>query len=185
MIVTSAVPLLVVDGVLDPVLVAQLLGHADGAGWFRSPMVRPDVADQPTLVADIAVKARHDHRLVDARLTALVQRAMVERLLPVVARSFAHTPRSHETFKLVRYDADDGWFTAHRDNVTPSAAHRRFAVTLNLDADYEGGDLRFPEFGEDLYRPQPGSAIVFSCGLLHEVTPVTAGSRHALLTFLW
>ena len=69
--------------------------------------------------------------------------------------------------------------------VPPDAAHRRFAVTINLDADYEGGCLHFPEFGEDLYRPQPGSAIVFSCGLLHEVTPVTAGCRHALLTFLW
>lgn len=185
MIVSHAVPLLIVDGVLDPVLVAQLLGHVEGTGWFRSPMVRPNETGQPTLVADIEVKARHDHRLVDARLTSLVQRSMMERLLPVVACSFAHAPRSHENFKLVRYDADDGWFTAHRDNVTPDAAHRRFAVTINLDAYYEGGCLRFPEFGDDLYRPLPGAAIVFSCGLLHEVTPVTAGSRHALVTFLW
>ena len=52
-------------------------------------------------------------------------------------------------------------------------------------APYEGGDLRFPEWGTDLWRPAPGDAIVFSCGLLHEVTPVTAGTRHALITFLF
>jgi predicted 2-oxoglutarate/Fe(II)-dependent dioxygenase YbiX len=57
--------------------------------------------------------------------------------------------------------------------------HRRFAVTINLNAeDYEGGDLRLPEFDRRTYRAPTGGAVVFSCSLLHEATPVTKGTRY-------
>ena len=184
-IVAAAVPLLVVDDVLDPALIVDLLSVADRDGWFRSPMIRPDVDGKPVLVADVDAKARHDHRLTDSDLTARVQKSLVTRLLPTVALAFGHAAQSHEAFKIVRYDSGDGWFGLHRDNVTPDAAHRRFAVTVNLDDGYEGGCLHFPELGPALYRPRPGAAIVFSCSLLHEVTPVTSGTRRALISFLW
>ena len=51
-------------------------------------------------------------------------------------------------------------------------------MTLNLNSeDYEGGHLRFPEYGPELYRPGTGDAVVFSCYLVHEAMPVTAGAR--------
>jgi predicted 2-oxoglutarate/Fe(II)-dependent dioxygenase YbiX len=49
---------------------------------------------------------------------------------------------------------------------------------------FESGDLRFPEYGRQTYRPPTGGACVFSCGLLHEATPVTRGRRFAFLPFL-
>ena len=58
-------------------------------------------------------------------------------------------------------------------------------MTLNLNQDYDGGHLRFPEYGPHLYRPEPGSALVFSCSHLHEVTEVTKGRRFAVLSFLF
>ena len=74
----------------------------------------------------------------------------------------------------------------HRDNVEPSVAHRRFAVTINLNAqDYQGGELRFPEFSDQLYKPGSGAAVVFSCSLLHEVVGMREGSRFAILAFLF
>lgn len=181
----GAVPLLIVDGVLDAPLIRDLIDHADREGWSASPMLRPGADGDPVLVPDPDVKARVDHLLVDPELTSRVQRSFVDHLLPAAAAAFALPIRSHEAFKVVRYDAGAGWFTAHRDNQTPDAAHRRLAVTVNLDDDFDGGHLRFPEFGSDEFRPRPGAAIVFSCSLLHEVTPVRRGSRHALLTFLW
>ena len=33
--------------------------------------------------------------------------------------------------------------------------------------------------------PPTGGAVVFSCGLLHEATPVTRGERFAFLPFLY
>jgi predicted 2-oxoglutarate/Fe(II)-dependent dioxygenase YbiX len=85
------------------------------------------------------------------------------------------------------YDASDGgYFRAHRDNTTTATAHRRFAVSINLNAEeFEGGDLRFPEFGPTTYRPPTGGAVVFSCSLLHEATRVTRGTRYATLPFLF
>ena len=75
---------------------------------------------------------------------------------------------------------------AHRDNTTKGTSHRRFAVTINLNAaEYEGGELWFPEYGKRLYKPATGSAVVFSCSLLHEARPVTKGIRFALLPFLY
>jgi hypothetical protein len=73
---------------------------------------------------------------------------------------------------------------AHRDNTTAGTAHRRFAVAINLNDDFDGGELRFPEFGRPTRRTRPGDALVFSCSLLHEVTPVTAGRRFCTLPFL-
>ena len=59
-------------------------------------------------------------------------------------------------------------------------------MTLNLNTNgYTGGQLRFPEFGPDLYEPERGGAIVFSSSLLHEATPVTAGRRYVLLGFFF
>jgi predicted 2-oxoglutarate/Fe(II)-dependent dioxygenase YbiX len=64
--------------------------------------------------------------------------------------------------------------------------HRKFAVTVNLNAEeYSGGDLVFPEYGRDMFRAPTGGAIVFSCSLMHEVLPVIAGNRYAFLPFLY
>jgi len=74
----------------------------------------------------------------------------------------------------------------HRDNESFATQHRRFAVSINLNAEeFEGGDLRFPEFGPQTYQPPTGGAVVFSCSLLHEATPVTRGTRYATLPFLF
>jgi predicted 2-oxoglutarate/Fe(II)-dependent dioxygenase YbiX len=64
--------------------------------------------------------------------------------------------------------------------------HRRFALTLNLNSgDYEGGYLRLPEYGPQLYAPAAGGAVVFSCSLLHLATPVRKGRRFVVVGFLW
>ena len=60
-----------------------------------------------------------------------------------------------------------------------------FALSINLNTDeYDGGDLRFPEYGPHLYRPELGAALVFSCSLIHEALPVTRGRRFVLLNFM-
>ena len=60
------------------------------------------------------------------------------------------------------------------------------AVTINLNAeDFEGGTLSFPEFGTRRYKAPTGGAVVFSCSLMHDVSPVTQGTRYAFLPFLY
>ena len=45
--------------------------------------------------------------------------------------------------------------------------------------EFEGRQLWFPEFSRRLYKAPTGGAVVFSCSLLHEATPVTRGRRYA------
>jgi len=100
--------------------------------------------------------------------------------------AYEHRVNHIERYLVSCYDAaDQGVFRPHRDNTTHGTAHRRFACSLNLNADFEGGDLRFAEFGSATYRPPPGGAVVFSCSLMHEALPVTRGRRYAFLPFFY
>lgn len=176
----QATPVAVVPDVVPPDLCGALIDWFDTHEHAPSGDVR---VGQEGL--DLAVKARRDHRLRDPELVARLTAAVVGRVLPEVARCFAAQPTSFEAYKIVRYDAGRGWFRSHRDNTTADAAHRRFALTLNLNDGYEGGNLVFPEFGRDEFRAPPGGAVVFSGNLLHAVTDVSAGARYAVLSFMW
>jgi predicted 2-oxoglutarate/Fe(II)-dependent dioxygenase YbiX len=50
---------------------------------------------------------------------------------------------------------------------------------------FEGGELTFRESSGHRYDVKEGTAIVWSCSLLHEVLPVTAGRRFILGTHLF
>ena len=52
-----------------------------------------------------------------------------------------------------------GYFRRHRDNLNAGAEHRRFAVSLNLNSNYEGCDLIFLEFVRRTYRAPAGEAL--------------------------
>jgi predicted 2-oxoglutarate/Fe(II)-dependent dioxygenase YbiX/peroxiredoxin len=136
---------------------------------------------------DPQLKRRQDVTVEDADLLEAIKSKLERRLLPMVKRAFGWQATEIERYLITRYgEHDKGFFSPHRDDVTAGTAHRKFAVTLNLNAeDYEGGELRFPEFGRRTYKPPTGGATVFSCALLHEATPVTAGTRYAMVPFLY
>jgi predicted 2-oxoglutarate/Fe(II)-dependent dioxygenase YbiX len=183
--VQRTVPLLLVDDVFEHALCEALIAHMETVELVDSPSVTYGDDETPSLRVDHREKSRLDHVVTDPTLLAEIIHRIQRRLLPEITRSLAHRPASFESPKIVRYPEGSGFFAAHRDSVAPDCAHRRLAVTINLDSSYVGGELRFPELGDETYRPLSGSAIVFSCGLLHEVTPVELGDRHAVITFLW
>jgi len=140
-------------------------------------------------ITNYAFKRRTDVLVRDPELIAMLRQRIVRRVLPAMELAFSFTPTRMDRYLIARYSAaTNDHFFRHRDNLNAGAAHRRFAITLNLNAEktsYEGGDLCFPEFGIDTYRPPTGGAVVFSCGLLHEVTPMLRGERFAFLAFLY
>ncbi len=178
-------PILLVSRVLDVSTCARLIetfereGHVEtgveeSRDGRRSDELRPEA------------KRRRDHTVADAALLGELTRDVGRRVIPEIRLAFAYTATRFEGFKIARYDADAaGHFAPHRDNLSPSTAHRRFAMSLNLNEDYEGGELRFPEYGSALYRPGTGEALIFSGSLLHEARPVTRGRRFVLLSFLF
>ena len=185
---TMPAPVLLIPDVLEPALCERLVAlHAAENKISGMPRV---VNGETKLVTDIAAKSRHDHPLTSKAASRAVMERLRRRVLPEIQRSFQFAVTQMEGFKIAAYhapgpDSPGGWFRPHRDNTAPSVAHRRFALTLNLDDDYEGGGLVLPEFGPTAYRPPAGGALVFSCSHLHEATDVTRGTRHVLLTFLF
>jgi predicted 2-oxoglutarate/Fe(II)-dependent dioxygenase YbiX/peroxiredoxin len=177
-------PALVLPNILDPDFAAQLVDLHDRHGGRETGIMRR-VGDETREVQQHDVKRRRDYLIDDAAVQARLRQAVMLRLVPMIARCFQYRPTQIERYIVSCYDSRDGaHFAPHRDNTTPVTAHRRFAVTINLNDDYDGGDLRFPEFGERRYRAPRCGAIVFSCSLLHEVTRMTAGRRYATLPFL-
>jgi len=180
----ATAPVLMLPRVLPPAL-CQALIQCHETDRFDSGMVRI-VDGQPVVVPDHSVKRRLDHRLVNQELVDQVGEHLSRRVLPGIAAAFNYRVTRFEHFKVVCYESGTGgYFRRHRDNVTPDARHRRFALSINLNDDYQGGSLVFPEFGPEGYRPPLGGAIVFSGELLHEAVDVTDGRRHVLLSFLW
>jgi predicted 2-oxoglutarate/Fe(II)-dependent dioxygenase YbiX len=179
--VVAQAPVLLLPRALDAAYRDRLI-----RAWERDGASHTGVERAGGDVLDPSVKQRRD-RIVDDRdmlreLTSVVGR----RVLAEVEKAFAFRATRFEGFKIACYDsATGGYFRPHRDNLTRSTAHRVFALSLNLNDDYEGGQLRFPEYGNQLYRPDAGAALVFACTHLHEVLEVTAGRRFVLLSFLY
>jgi peroxiredoxin len=177
-------PVLLVPNVLPPDLCRQLIAlwetSNEDSGFMKQ------VGDKTVGMTDYSHKIRRDHFMTEGPEHDLVKKYVTARVLPEVFRAFNYQVTRREDFRIACYDASrGGYFRPHRDNTTDGTAHRRFAMSLLLNDEYEGGFLRFPEYGGHRYRPSAGGACVFSCSLLHEATDVTAGSRFVLLSFFY
>ncbi|HEY8571133.1 2OG-Fe(II) oxygenase [Phenylobacterium sp.] len=178
-------PVLIVPRVFERELCRRLIDLYDAHGGAPSGVMR-DVGGRTVGVLD-DMKRRSDAPVEDPELRRALLARIRRRLLPEIEKAFQFTVTRLERYIVACYDADSGgWFRPHRDNQTMATRHRRFAVSINLNSEaFEGGDLRFPEFGPRTYRPPTGGAVVFCCTLLHEATPVTRGRRYAFLPFLY
>lgn len=178
-------PVLIVPRVLDFALCDFLVDFYDKLGGKESGFLL-DNSGQTATVVDYRLKRRSDLGVVRPEVRDAIRGQIVRRLLPAVERFFQFSATRMDRYIVACYDsAIGGHFYRHRDNVNAGAQHRRFAVTINLNKDYDGCDLTFPEFGSSTYRAPHGGAVVFSCGALHQVTPVTRGRRYAFLAFLY
>lgn len=176
-------PILIVPGVFDAVFCRRLIDIYDADGGRDIGFTKKDGQIERF---DPALRKRLDHYIVDSDALKTCRETLERRLLPLVYRAFQFPTTRIERYLVGCYDAGPGgYFRPHRDNTAPPVAHRRFALSIILNDDFEGGSLRFPEFGDQTYSPEPGDAVVFSCSLLHEVMPVTAGRRYAFISFLY
>jgi predicted 2-oxoglutarate/Fe(II)-dependent dioxygenase YbiX/peroxiredoxin len=183
-------PVLILPRVFEEDLCRELISKYHEYGGVESGFMR-EVNGKTVEVREQSFKRRNDFEF-DVRpelapLRQAIQARLARRLLPEIKRAFQFEVTRMERYIVAQYDSSSGgFFRPHKDNTTLGTAHRRFACTMNLNAeDYAGGDLRFPEFGPNTYRAPTGGAVVFSCSLLHEATPVTAGTRYAFLPFFY
>jgi predicted 2-oxoglutarate/Fe(II)-dependent dioxygenase YbiX/peroxiredoxin len=183
--VPLAAPVLIVPRVFDFQLCDVLIQFYEKIGGKDSGFLL-DVDGKTSRVVDYRLKRRSDLGIAHPQLREAIRDQIVRRLLPAVERFFQFQATRMDRYIVACYDsAVGGHFDRHRDNINAGAQHRRFAITINLNGGYEGCDLVLPEFGRRQYRAPHAGAIVFSCGALHQVTPITTGKRYAFLAFLY
>jgi peroxiredoxin len=181
---TQNAPVLVVPRIFDRSFCSQLIDLYERTGGREIGSI--EHGGKAVEQFDPRFRKRLDWYISDEPTVRRTRELLERRLLPMVYRAFQFRTTRIERYLVGCYDAEKGgYFRPHRDNTAPVVAHRRFAVTINLNEGYEGGYLCFPEFGNQAYRTSPGDAIVFSCSLLHEATPVTRDRRYAFLSFFY
>jgi len=91
-----------------------------------------------------------------------------------------------EPLQLTHYDqSENGMYGWHQDY--GGGVSRKVSITLQLTdpAEYEGGNLQMMTTGlPENVRKQRGLIAIFPSYVLHQVTPVTQGSRQSLVAWI-
>jgi PKHD-type hydroxylase len=92
----------------------------------------------------------------------------------------------NEGFQFTRYDAPSGFYGAHIDK-NLNGPVRKLSLTIQLSApeDYEGGELAlYTGKDRELMPKEHGKIVLFPSYVLHEVRPVTKGTRYSLVAWI-
>ena len=94
----------------------------------------------------------------------------------------------NEGFQFTKYDSKQkGFYGQHVDRTYLGPAPRKLSITLQLsDPDeYEGGNLNL-YFGKEptISKRDQGFLTAFPSYTMHEVTPVTKGTRYSLVAWI-
>ena len=87
---------------------------------------------------------------------------------------------------LLKYDVG-GKYNLHTDDY--STTPRQLSIIMNLNNEYEGGDLIFTDQkGNELkrYNLNKGSIVFFPSNFLypHSIEPITKGARYSVVAWL-
>jgi PKHD-type hydroxylase len=95
-----------------------------------------------------------------------------------------------EHIQLTNYDSkENGMYGWHVDmGAVPTSPCRKLSVVMQLSdpSEYEGGDLELKPDGDRAtqIQKQRGLIVAFPSWTLHQVTPVTKGSRQSLVVWI-
>ncbi len=85
-------------------------------------------------------------------------------------------------YQLLKYEKG-GFYKPHSDDHANNP--RRLSISFLLNEEYDGGEFQF--FGDYKINGKTGSAIVFPSNFCypHEVLPVSSGTRHSIVTWVY
>lgn len=92
----------------------------------------------------------------------------------------------NEGFQFTNYEAPSGKYGKHVDRGMNMAV-RKLSISIQLTdpEEYEGGELNLYDGDkETLMDKTQGTLIIFPSYVLHEVMPVTKGTRNSLVTWV-
>lgn len=176
-------PVLIVPRVFEPELCVEIVAYYRQGRTIAGGLIdqADGVVSEPFVDKDY--RSARQLSIMDGDLKARMEDRVRRRLAPEMLRALRYRVGEIKAYLAAAYDAAEaGRFRPHRDNMPP-LQQRQFTFVINLNEDYEGGELRFPEYGTRTYRAPAGGAIVFASSMLHEVTLLTRGRRYVMISF--
>ena len=139
----SSAPVLIVPRVFDRPLCERLINLYDETGGREIGAI--ERKGEALKRFNPEFRKRLDYYIADEQAVIRCRELLATRLLPLVSRAFQFETTRIERWLVGCYDArTGGYFRPHRDNTAAINAHRRFALTINLNDGYGGGDLSSP-----------------------------------------
>jgi PKHD-type hydroxylase len=96
-----------------------------------------------------------------------------------------------EPLQFASYDSSrEEFYGQHMDctmGIPHKTASRKLSITIQLSGadEYQGGDLNLYQGRDPIVAPKgKGQLVCFPSYVLHEVTPVTSGTRYSLVTWV-
>lgn len=90
-----------------------------------------------------------------------------------------------EGLQLTNYDGtEEGMYTWHQDYAALVCRKLTLVVQLSDPSEYEGGELQISTGPVHTVKKQRGFVAAFPSWALHQVTPVTKGTRQSLVAWI-
>jgi len=136
--------------------------------------------------------------LLAPTVTSIINNKL-ERLQPVLASYYGIDLLGHESPQCLRYGPGQ-FYSRHRDSHPQDERSRNRSITVVIflsnskengrsDSDFIGGGLRvYPYEDNDDYfdlEESCGNGIAFPSNMLHEVKPISTGTRYSIATWFF
>ena len=118
---------------------------------------------------------------------------IIDKIIDVNSKNFDLQLKFLEDLQFSEYTEEKrGFYSKHRDcglkkSLDNYVDIRKLSFTIQLtdDKEYEGGELIFHIDDEEKKAPKSkGTIVFFESDIVHEVTPVTKGVRHSLVSWV-
>ena len=118
---------------------------------------------------------------------------IIDKIIDVNGRNFDLQLKFVENLQFSEYTEENkGFYSKHRDcglkkSLDNFVDIRKLSFTIQLtdESEYKGGELIFYMDEEEKKAPKSkGTIIFFESDIIHEVTPVTKGVRHSLVSWV-
>ena len=136
----------------------------------------------PEAVGNAGGKRRIDQVIEDDDLVTEIGVRIQRRIVPEMRKAFGFRATKTDRHVVALY-GEGAALPSQRDDA--SLPGPRFALSVSLSEDYEGGEICFPEYGRHRYRSPLGTALLFSSSILHRVSPVVRGQSYTSLSSLY
>ena len=137
--------MLLLPNVFEPKLCQHLISLYDQGSGEDSGFMREEEGLTVRALNHIH-KQRRDTEISDERLISLLKQRVIRRIVPEIQKVFQFRVTRMERYIVACHSEEHGGhFRPHRDNTTKGTVHRRFALSVNLNDDYDGAAAKIRE----------------------------------------